>query len=105
MSPIAQTALTAFLVFCGLALFAFVVPWRDDRRPTLMAFALGALFLLVMVTPLRVLFALRPINPIDVTAIVAALVVWLVLLTLTWRRRLVQRYLDLGDEAEPEPRS
>ena len=97
--PIAQTALTVFLVFCGLALFAFVVGWRDDRRPTLMAVALGGLFMVVILTPLRLLFALRPMNPVDVTVILAAWLVWLVLLTLTWRRRLVQRYLDLSDDS------
>jgi cation-transporting P-type ATPase E len=99
VTPLGQTALTAFLVFCGLALFASVVPPQQDRRPLLMAGALGLLFLVVMLTPLRDLFALRPIRLTDLTAVVAGLAVWLVLLSATWRWRLIERYLALPDTA------
>lgn len=97
LTPLAQTSLTAFLVFCGLAQFAAVLPPAQDRRPLLMAAALGVGFLGVMLTPLRVLFALRPIHPIDVVAVIVALVLWLVLVTLAWRQRLLERYLYLSN--------
>lgn len=94
LTPLAQTSLTAFLVFCGLALFASVVPPREDRRPILLAGALGAIFLVVMVTPLRVLFALRPMDVTDVVVVLGALVAWLVLLTAARRGNVLERYLD-----------
>lgn len=97
-TPIARTCLTAFLLFCGLALFASVVPLRQDRRPLVMACGLGLIFLVVMLTPLRDLFALHVVGSIDVIAIVAALAVWLPALLVVWRTRLLERYLDLPDE-------
>jgi len=99
VTPLGQTALTAFLVYCGLALFATVVPPNQDRRPLLLAAALGAVFVVVMLTPLRGLFALIPIHLAELVAVVAALAVWLALLGATWRWRLVERYLALPDAA------
>ncbi len=95
--PLAQTALTGFLVFCGLGLFAFVLPRGEDRRPALMAAGLGVLFLVVMLTPLRNLFALVPARPAEVSAVVAALALWLSALAAAWRWHLVDRYLDLPE--------
>jgi hypothetical protein len=89
-----------FLVFCGLSLFACVVPPKRDRRPVLMARASGLLFLIVMVTPLRELFALQPIRPIEVVAVVVAPALWLILLLATWHWRLLDRYLALAESPE-----
>jgi cation-transporting ATPase E len=100
VTPLARTSLTGFLVFCGLSLFACVVPATQDRRPLLMACALGLLFLIVIVTPLRELFALQPIRPIEVLAVVIALAVWLILLLATWHWRLLDRYLALPESPE-----
>jgi cation-transporting P-type ATPase E len=96
VTSLGQTSLTAFLVFCGVSLFALVVPFAQDRRPLLMAGGLGLLFLVVILTPLRELFALQAVGPTELIAVVAALAAWLILLTATWRWRLVDRYLALG---------
>ena len=95
--PFAQTALTGFLVFCGLGLFAFVLPAAQDRRPLLMAAGLAVLFLVVMLTPLRELFALEPAKATEVVAVFAALAVWISALAAAWRWRLADRYLDLPE--------
>ena len=99
VTPLAQTALTAFLVFCGLSLVAFVVPLGEDRRPTLLAGALGLLFLATILTPLRYIFALQPVGARELTAVAAALAVWLLLLREAWRWRPLERYLGLPREA------
>jgi hypothetical protein len=65
-----------------------------------MACALGLLFLIVMVTPLRELFALQPIKPIEVLAVVVALAVWLILLMAAWHWRVLDRYLALSESPE-----
>jgi len=93
--PGARTALTGFLVFCGLGLFALVIPVSDDRRPAVTAAALAAAFLAVMVTPLRELFALQPVNPASMLVVGTGLVLWAAALTAAWRWRLLERYLDL----------
>ncbi len=105
--PYAQTALAAFLVFCGLFLVIFVAPptawWEGseklsgDRRPALLAVGLMVVFLLIStIRPLRTLFALSPLEPHYVPLIIVALVVWLLLLRLLWRRQLIERYLGLA---------
>jgi cation-transporting P-type ATPase E len=93
--PFAQTAVTGFLVFCGLGLFVFVTPRGQDRRPLLAAIGLAALFLFVVMTPLREFFSLEPVKVTNVIVVAVAFAVWLLALTATWRWRLVDRYLDL----------
>jgi cation-transporting ATPase E len=95
--PAAQTALTGFLVFCGLGLFALVIPAHEDRRPAVAAAVLGGAFLVVMLTPLRELFALEASQPASILIVIGALVLWAVALTSTWRWRLLERYLDLPE--------
>ncbi len=95
--PVAQTVLTVFLVFCGLGLFAFVLPRGQDRRPLLMAAGLGVVFLVVMFTPLRNLFALEPPRPAEASVVIAALALWLLSLAAAWRWHLVDRYLNLPE--------
>ena len=95
--PVARTAVTGFLVFCGLGLFAVVMPLGQDPRAPLTATGLGLFFLVVMLTPLRDLFALEPARPAEVVAVIAALALWVSALTAAWRWRLVDRYLDLPD--------
>jgi cation-transporting ATPase E len=107
-TPYAQTALSDFLVFCGLFLVTFVEPptswWAagepctGDWKPTLLAVGLMLAFLVVSVTPLRTLADLSPLEGHDLPLIAAALLVWLVLLRLVWRGRLIERFLGVGTE-------
>jgi len=103
--PIAQTTLTAFLVYCGLALVIFVEPptswWvggntlSGDWRPTVLAVGMMLAFSGVLVIPpLRSLFVLSPLGLQEYGVLAATLVIWLVCLRATWRLRLLSRYLD-----------
>ena len=107
--PFAQTALSAFLVFCGLLLVILVKPptrwWvggeelSDDRKPALLAVGLMLAFLVISVTPpLRTLAALSPLEPRYLPLIVAALVAWLFLVRSFWRGQLIERFLGMGTE-------
>ena len=104
--PFAQTALSTFLVFCGLFLLIFVEPptawWAGgnrlsgDWKPALLAIALMAAYLLITVVPvLRTLFALSPLEPRYIPPIIGALAVWLVLLRLCWRKWWIERFLGM----------
>ncbi|MGH2391045.1 MAG: hypothetical protein ACRDIE_22845, partial [Chloroflexota bacterium] len=46
--------------------------------------------------PLRMLFALSSLQPRYVPLIIAALLVWLFLMRLFWRKQLIERYLGLA---------
>ena len=107
--PFAQTALSAFLVFCGLLLVILVKPptrwWvggeelSGDRKPALLAVGLMLAFLVISVTPpLRTLAALSPLEPRYLPLIVAALVAWLFLVRSFWRGQLIERFLGMGTE-------
>lgn len=102
-----QTALSAFLIGAGLLLLPFVEPptewWTGgdslsgDWRPTILAAGLGIAFVLIMLVPeLRAFFDLTPLEPVVAGLVIAALIVWFVLLRLIWRRRWMERWLGLG---------
>jgi cation-transporting ATPase E len=104
--PVAQSSLTAFLVLCGLVLVIFVEPpspwWVGgntlcgDRRPTLLALAMMAAFALItMIAPLRALFVLSPLGLKEYVLLALALTIWLFSVRLTWRKRLLGRYLSV----------
>jgi cation-transporting ATPase E len=95
-TPLAQTAVTAFLVFGGLTLFAWVMPFHEDPRFAVMAGALGLVFVIVMLTPVRDLFNLTHVDAKETIAIAVACVAWWALLAAAWRWRVVERYLDLS---------
>ena len=108
--PAAQSALTTFAVVCGLLLIPFVVPptkaWvggnllSGDWRPTLMAIGLFAGYvILLFIPPLRGIFEIRTL-PIGVYALIGVVaMVWALTLRLIWRKRLLERFLqvDWGD--------
>jgi cation-transporting P-type ATPase E len=107
--PYAQTALTAFLVFCGLFLVILVRPptrwWTGgeelsgDWKPTLLALGLMLAFLVISVTPsLRTLASLSPLEPRYLPLIVGALIGWLILVRLFWRWRLIERFLGVATD-------
>jgi cation-transporting ATPase E len=104
--PIAQTVLTAFLVFCGLFLVIFVEPptawWTGgdrlsgDWKPTMLAVTLMVAFVVINVVPqARLLFALEPLQWAEVGLIAGALAIWLPMLRMLWRRQLIARFLGL----------
>jgi cation-transporting P-type ATPase E len=103
---VAQTTLTAFLVFCGLFLVIFVEPpthwWAigdersSDWRPTWLAISMMVAFVLIQLTPpLRALFALQPLGWKEFAAVALALGVWLFALQLAWKLKLMARFLDV----------
>ena len=107
-TPGAQSVLTSFLVFTGLALVAFVEPptrWlavvrplTKDRRPALLAVGLAIAYLVVMAFgTLRAVFALQPLRTIEWGILVVALAVWILVMRPVWRYRLVERFIGLGD--------
>jgi cation-transporting ATPase E len=102
--PAAQSSLTAFLVFVGLALIVFVEPPIDflaviqarspDRRPTLLAVGLAIAFVFLTVVPLLGdLFALTPLSLGQWLLVAAAFAAWFVVMRLTWRHRLIERFV------------
>jgi cation-transporting ATPase E len=103
---VGQSALTAFLVFAGIALVVFVEPPVDalavieprtpDRRPTVLAVVLTATFMLLMLVPAgRAVFALQPLGAAEIAIVVVVMTAWAGLLVVTWRNRLVERFLGI----------
>ena len=103
-TPIAQSALTTFLVLAGLLLVIFVEPPTDwlavvqpitpDWRPMILAIVLAVVFVaLVVIEPLRGIFALEPLDLASAALVAGALVIWCVGLLLLWRHRLIERFL------------
>jgi cation-transporting ATPase E len=102
--PIAQSALTAFLVMVGLGLIVFVEPpteWlaviqqrSPDWRPTGLAIGLAIAFVvLVVAPPLRDIFGLTPLSLADWALVLGTATVWFFGLRLIWRHRLVERFI------------
>jgi cation-transporting P-type ATPase E len=112
--PVAQTALATFLVCCGLLLVVFSTPpspwWEgaehlsSDRRPTMLAGLLGFVFVAISLTPpLADLFALAPMEPLDLALVGLAVIGWLVLVRGAWRRHWLVKFLGLDDSQLPAP--
>ncbi|MEO8274152.1 MAG: HAD-IC family P-type ATPase, partial [Chloroflexota bacterium] len=96
----ARTALTTFLVFAGLMLIVFVEPpiaWfavaeplTTDRRPTLLAAVLALGFVAVLlVPPAREFFSFALPGPREALLAIGSALVWVPLVRLFWKRRLV----------------
>lgn len=103
---VAQTCLTAFVVFVGLALVVFVEPpveWfvggeelSGDWRPTLLAgVMLLVFFVIVAVPPLRSAFEIMPVAPLWYALIALVALVCLLLLRAAWRGRWLERFLGI----------
>lgn len=104
--PIAQTALSSFLVLAGLLLVVFVEPpveWLSggdvvsgDWKPTLMAGALLIGFTIISLSPeLRAVFSLSALKPVEWALVGAATVVWFVIVRFFYRRRILTRFLGI----------
>ena len=100
--PVAQTATTALAILCGLILLPFTVPpsmrWvggarlRGDRRPTIMAIVLFAVYLLVVSSPAgRNLFALRQIGVLQQILLIVVAVSWGFTVRAIWHWRFLDR--------------
>jgi cation-transporting ATPase E len=96
-TPDAQTVLTIFLVLCGLLLVVVMVPPRTDRRPAMLVAVLAVAFGAIVLTPARDIFSIGEIGLIPLALIGLAVLVWLVLLLVTQRKRLIERYLSLPE--------
>ena len=93
-------------MICGLLLVIFVEPptawWTGgdtlsgDWKPTILAALLMAAFVVINVLPqARALFALAPLGWVEVGLVAGAVALWLPLVRLFWRRRLIARFLGL----------
>jgi cation-transporting P-type ATPase E len=102
--PVAQTTLAIFTALCGLFLVIFVEPpnewWAGgdecsgDRRPAILAVVLMiALFITTQVPALRAVFALVPLPLEDYGLILGATAIWLFLVRMMWRTRILERFL------------
>ena len=109
--PVARTALTTFLVCCGLLLVVFVEPptawWTGgdvlsgDWRPSILAGVLLAVFVAIAAVPgLRAGFGLVELPPIAVGLVTAALAAWLLLVRWLWRTRAIERFIGRADQQE-----
>ena len=103
----AQTTLTYMIVICGILLVIFVEPptkwWAGgdvlsgDWRPTLLSIGLLILFAIFLATPaIREFYGLTLLRqPDHYLVVVLAAVVWVFLIRIVWRAKLVERYLNV----------
>jgi len=103
---IAQTSLTGFIVFSGVILLIFVEPpveWfvggdelSGDWRPTIMAGGMLIGFLVIaLVEPLRQFFGLIALPFPAYFLIGVATLIWMFVLRRSWRKRWLQRFLEI----------
>ncbi|HEX6605632.1 MAG TPA: HAD-IC family P-type ATPase, partial [Chloroflexia bacterium] len=103
---LARTVLTTSTLLCGLLVIVFAEPptrlWADgdtlsgDWRPTILAAALLALYVLIMLIPAwRGFFELQPLSLWDVLLIVVLTAGWAVVLRFLWHRDVVERMLGV----------
>ncbi len=103
---VAQTSLTAFVVFAGLGLVVFVKPpiawlaggdeFSGDWRPTVLAGALLLVFFVIVASaPLASAFEMMPLPPAWYAALALAALICLLCLRLMWRDRWLERFLKI----------
>jgi cation-transporting P-type ATPase E len=99
---LSRTVLTTVLMLCGLVLIPFVEPptkgwvggdeFSGDRRPTILAGVMLAIFVAVMAIPaLRNIFELQPLGIQDIGIILAIVIVWAFSLRFIWRAKVLER--------------
>ena len=102
----AQTTLTTFALFCGIALLLFVEPparfWvggnelRGDKRISYLALAMCIVSVpLISLSPLRSLFDLTLLDSPDYLVIAVYVVIWVFLVRWVWRGHILERFLAL----------
>jgi cation-transporting ATPase E len=103
---LSQTVLTTTLMLCGLVLIPFVEPptkwwaggdeYSGDKRPTILAGIMLALFIMVMaVPPFRTFFELEALRLQDVGIIVGVVALWTFGLRFIWRAKVLERLAGL----------
>ena len=103
-TALAQTALTTVLTLCGIVLIPFVEPptqgwvggdeYSGDRRPTILAAIMLAIFILVMaVPPFRQFFELEPLGLLDIAIILGVVTVWAFALRYIWRAKVLEKLI------------
>ncbi|MGE5221421.1 MAG: HAD-IC family P-type ATPase, partial [Omnitrophica WOR_2 bacterium] len=103
-----QTALTNFTLLCGLVLIVFVEPpiqfltggdeLSSDWRPAFLTLGLLALYILFLLVPsMRAFFDIAPLSLPEYLIMGAAVIVWAALLLLIWRKRWMERFLDIHE--------
>jgi len=99
---LAQTALTTVTVLCGLVLIPFAEPptpgwvagdeYSGDKRPTILAVAMLAIFAIIMLVPAtHSFFVLAPLGLFDIALIAAVVVAWAFALRYIWRGRILEK--------------
>ena len=102
----AQTGLTIFFVFAGLALMLFAEPptrwlavaspYSGKRLPTIAAGTLLAAFLVIYAVPaFRYFFQLAPLSGRVVAFIGLVTLAWAAVQWLVWKTRVFERFLDM----------
>lgn len=102
----AQTVLVSFLVVVGLLAVVFVQPpskwWAvtsplsPDRRPALLALALFVGFIAVSGSLIpRRFFTLARLAPLEIALVALGALIWLIVVRVVWRYRLLERFLGL----------
>jgi cation-transporting ATPase E len=108
-TSLAQTVLTTTLTLCGLLLIPFVEPptkgwvggdvFSGDRRPTVLAAVMLAIFLVIMLVPsFRSFFELSSLSLLDAGIILAVVVAWALALRFVWRARVLERLTGTSDQ-------
>lgn len=103
---VAESTLVIFMVFAGLLTVIFVEPptawWAGadevsgDWKPTILVGALFVVFFVILAwRPLRELFVLAPIGPVELGVAGAAALVWLFLVRWLWREKVFERFLGV----------
>ncbi len=109
----AQTVLVSFLVVVGLLAVVFVQPpstwWAvisplsPDRRPALLALALFIAFVIVSSNLIpRRFFTLARLAPLEIALVALGALVWLLVVRIVWRYRLLERFLGLPTDSAGE---
>ncbi|HST06048.1 MAG TPA: HAD-IC family P-type ATPase [Chloroflexia bacterium] len=107
-TSLAQTVLTTTLTLCGLLLIPFVEPptkgwvggdvFSGDRRPTILAAIMLAVFLVIMLVPsFRSFFELSSLSLLDAGIILAVVAAWALALRFVWRARVLERLTGTSD--------
>ena len=102
----AQTTLTIFALFCGIALLLFVEPparfWvggnelRGDKRISYLALVMCIVSVpLISLSLLRSLFNLTLLDSPDYLVIAVYVVIWVFLVRWVWRGHILERFLAL----------
>jgi cation-transporting ATPase E len=76
--------------------FAVAEPRTPDRRPTLLAAALGIGYAATLALPAaRDFFSFAVPRPTEAVLVLAAFAVWVPVVRLVWKHRLLERFVGL----------